>query len=173
MSGKLVIVKTKKERCMIKMVVSNEIRSKKIIRIFNSIIGEGLPKVHSKSMFIEKYGGKMISAKRGEVKVVFEITEDMANPYGLLHGGISCTLMDDIIGLAAATLGSDKFSVSLNLQVNYLDKVRIGEEIIVKAKIIREGRNVLNAITKIYNSAGKLVANGKSDLFLTEISRKF
>jgi len=124
-------------------------------------------------MLIEKYDAKLVSAKRGEVEVIFEVTEDMANPYGLLHGGISCTLMDDIIGLAAATLGSDRFSISLNLQINYLDKVRIGEEITVKAKIIREGRNVLNAVTKIYNSSGKLVANGKSDLFLTEISRKF
>ena len=63
--------------------------------------------------------------------------------------------------------------VSLNLQVTYLDKVKIGEEITVKAKIIREGRNILNAITSIYNSSGKQMANGKSDLFLTEISRKF
>ena len=115
----------------------------------------------------------MVSAKRGEVEVAFEVTEDMANPYGLLHGGISCTLMDDVIGLAAASLGSNKFSVSLNLQVNYLDKVLIGEEITVNAKIIREGRNILNAITKIYNTSGKQVANGKSDLFLTEIGRKY
>ncbi len=154
------------------MVVSKGIKSERILRIFNSAIGEGLPKVHKKSMFIEKYNGKMVSAKRGEIAVTFEVTEDMANPYGLLHGGVSCTLMDDVIGLTAATLGSNKFSVSLNLQVNFLDKVRIGEKITVKAKIIREGRNVLNAITKIYNSSGKQVANGKSDLFLTEISRK-
>ena len=155
------------------MVVSNKIRSERMIRIFNSVIGEGLPKVHRKSMFIEKYGGKMVSAKRGEVEIAFTVTKAMTNPYGLLHGGVSCTLMDDIIGLAAATLGSDKFSVSLNLQVTYLDKVKIGEEITVKAKIIREGRNILNAITSIYNSSGKQVANGKSDLFLTETSRKF
>lgn len=115
----------------------------------------------------------MVSAKRGEIEVAFVVTEDMTNPYGLLHGGVSCTLMDDIIGLAAATLGSDKFPVSLNLQVNYLDKIMIGDEITVKAKIIREGRNILNGITKMYNSSGKQVANGKSDLFLTEISRKY
>lgn len=155
------------------MVVSKGIKSKRILRIFNSAIGEGLPKVHKKSMFIEKYNGKMVSAKRGEIAVVFEVTEDMTNPYGLLHGGVSCTLMDDIIGLAAATLGSDKFPVSLNLQINYLDKIMVGEKITVKAKIIREGRNILNAITKMYNSSGTQVANGKSDLFLTEISRKY
>ena len=155
------------------MVISKGNNSERILKIFNSVIGEGLPKVHKKSMFIEKYNGKMVSAKRGTVEVVFEVTEDMTNPYGLLHGGVLCTLMDDVIGLAAATLGSEKFSVSLNLQVSYLDKVRIGEKITVKAKIVREGRNILNAITKIYDSSGKQVANGKSDLFLSEISRKF
>jgi len=158
---------------MIKMDVSNGIKSERILRIFKSVIGEGLPKVHKKSMFIEKYNGKMVSAKRGEIMVAFEVTEDMTNPYGLLHGGVSCTLMDDVIGLAAASLGSKSFPVSLNLQINYLDKVRIGEQITVKAIIIREGRNILNASTKIYNSSGKQVANGKSDLYLTEISRKY
>ena len=155
------------------MVVSKGTKSKRILRIFNSVIGEGLPKVHKKSMFIEKYNGKMVSAKRGEVKVAFEVTQDMTNPYGLLHGGISCTLMDDVIGLAAATLGSDKFSVSINLQVTYLSRVMIGEKITVEAKIIREGRNILNAITKIYNSSGIQLVNGKSDLLLSEISRKY
>ena len=155
------------------MVVSKGTKSERILRIFNSVIGEGLPKVHKKSMFIEKYDGKLVSAKRGEVKVAFEVTQDMTNPYGLLHGGISCTLMDDVIGLAAATLGSDKFSVSINLQVTYIARVMIGEKITVEAKIIREGRSILNAITKIYNSSGKQVVNGKSDLFLSEISRKF
>ena len=155
------------------MVVSKGTKSKRILRIFNSVIGEGLPKVHKKSMFIEKYNGKMVSAKRGEVKVAFEVTQDMTNPYGLLHGGISCTLMDDVIGLAAATLGSDKFSVSINLQVTYLNRVMIGEKITVEAKIIREGRNILNAITKIYNSSGIQLVNGKSDLLLSEISRKY
>ena len=53
------------------MVVSNKIRSERMVRIFNSVIGEGLPKVHRKSMFIEKYGGKMVSAKRGEVEIAF------------------------------------------------------------------------------------------------------
>ena len=141
--------------------------------IFNSVIGKGLPKVHKKSLFIEKYNGKMILAKRGKVEVGFRVTEDMVNPYGILHGGISCVLMDDIIGLAAATLGTDYFPVSLNLQVNYLKKVMIGEQIIVSATIIREGRNILNAITNIYDKSKNLVANGKSDLFLTNISRKY
>jgi len=155
------------------MVVSKGTKSKRILRIFNSVIGEGLPKIHKKSMFIEKYNGKMVSAKRGEVKVALEVTQDMTNPYGLLHGGISCTLMDDVIGLAAATLGSDKFSVSINLQVTYLSRVMIGEKITVEAKIIREGRNILNAITKIYNSSGIQLVNGNSDLLLSEISRKY
>jgi uncharacterized protein (TIGR00369 family) len=155
------------------MATSKEVKTDRILRIFSSVIGEGLPKVHNKSMFIERYDGKMVSAKRGEIEVTFEVTEDMTNPYGLLHGGISCTLMDDVIGLAAATLGGERFSVSLNLQVSYLDKVKIGENIIVKAKIIREGRNILNAVATIHNSSGKQVANGKSDLFLTEIKRKY
>jgi uncharacterized protein (TIGR00369 family) len=154
-------------------VLSKETKSEKILTIFKSVIGKGLPKVHKRSLFIERYNGKMIIAKRGEVKVGFKVTENMVNPYGILHGGISCTLMDDVIGLTAATLGTDFFPISLNLQVSYLKKVKIGEQITVSATIIREGRNILNAITKISDKSEKLVAFGKSDLFLTNISRKY
>lgn len=154
-------------------MLSRENKSEKILMLFNSVIGKGLPNVHNKSLFIEKYNGKMNLAKRGEVKVDFKVTETMVNPYGILHGGISCTLMDDVIGLAAATLGTDYFPVSLNLQVSYLKKVMIGEHITVSATIIREGRNILNAITEIRDESEILVAFGKSDLFLTNISRKY
>lgn len=132
-----------------------------------------MPKVHKMPMFTQKFNGKMILAKRGVVEVEFEVLPNMANPLGLLHGGIQCTLMDDVIGLTAATLGNNSFSISLNLQVNYLAKAKVGEKIRVKAKIIREGRNIINATSKIFNSSGKLIANGKSDLFQTDMSRDY
>ena len=33
----------------------------------------------------------------------------MANPTGLLHGGMQCALMDDTIGMMTATLGFKRF----------------------------------------------------------------
>ena len=138
--------------------------STKILEILNSAIGKEIPNLHKIPMFTQKFNGKMISAKRGEVIVEFEVVPDMTNPLGLLHGGMQCTLMDDIIGLASATLGHNGFSISINLQITYLSTVKIGEKIHIQANIIREGRNIINATSKIYKTSGKLIATGKSDL---------
>lgn len=152
---------------------SNNKRTTRILKVFNSAIGNVLPKVHKIPMFTQKFNGKMISAKRGEVVVEFKVTPDMTNPVGFLHGGMQCTLMDDIIGLAAATLGYEGFTISLNLQVNYLGKAKVDDIIKVKAEIVREGRNIIHASSKISSADNKLIAVGQSDLLKTQINRDY
>lgn len=147
-------------------------RSDKMLRIFSSAIGKDLPKVHRKPMYSEKFGAKIVSAERGVVEIECdEVSPEMANPAGFLYGGVQCMLIDDVIGLAAATLGYEGFSISINLQITYLAKAIVGENIRIKAKIVREGRNILNTSAEIFNTDGKIIANGKSDLFQTTISR--
>jgi uncharacterized protein (TIGR00369 family) len=112
-------------------------------------------------------------AERGEVEVEFIIQSKMTNPLGLLHGGMQCTLMDDIIGITVATLGLENFSISLNLQINYLGKAKVGDKIRVNAKVIREGRNVIHATAKISHMNGKIVSIGQSDLLMTQIDSDY
>ncbi len=157
------------------MVLSSEIRIKKrserILKMYNSVKGKELPKFHKKPMFIEKFGATMISAQRGKVEIECGVNPDMVNPVGFLHGGVQCVLIDDVMGLAAATLGSEGFTISINLQISFLSKVRIGDKIRVKAKIIREGRKLVNATAKIIDIDGNLIAVGQSDLLNTQINR--
>lgn len=55
------------------------------------------------------------------------IREEMTNPAGRLHGGIQCAMLDDVIGLAAYTLGRDGFHLSVNLATDYLGRADAGE----------------------------------------------
>ena len=84
-----------------------------------------MPNVHKSPMVTSVFNGKIVNAERGEVEVEFNIQPKMTNPIGLLHGGMQCTLMDDVIGITVATLGLENFSISLNLQINYLGKANI------------------------------------------------
>ncbi len=145
----------------------------KILEILNSAVDKELPNLHKVPMITSKYNGKIIFVKRGEIELEFEIQPEMTNPLGLLHGGMQCTLMDDTIGVAAALLGYDSFSISINLQINYLGKAKIGDNIRVCAKIIREGRNLLHASAKISDLKGVLVSIGQSDLLRTQIDSDY
>lgn len=37
---------------------------------------------------------RVLSAEEGRVKVEFEVTRDLTNPFGTLHGGYTATLVD-------------------------------------------------------------------------------
>ena len=61
-------------------------------------------------------------------KVVFTCQPDasMFNPNGAIHGGLVCTVLDSVAGLALhSTLPAGKGYTSIEIKVNYLKPVRL------------------------------------------------
>ena len=144
-------------------------RSERIIKLFNSTIGYNIGKFPGPIPAFSKWlNGKMVSASRGEVEMEYDLRPEMANPTGLLHGGLQSALMDDVIGMTTGTLGYEGFLISINFSVNFLGKVKIDEKIRVKAKIVREGRNIVNAVAEILNLEGNIISNGQANLLKTK-----
>ncbi len=142
-------------------------RSDRMIKMFNALKEKEM-KDFPAPPFSKWLNGKVISAKRGELEIEFDIRPEMANPTGLLHGGMQCAFMDDTIGATTATLGYEGFLITINFHVDYLGKVKVGEKIRVKGKIIREGRHIVHATSEIIDLEGKLVATGRSNLLRTQ-----
>jgi uncharacterized protein (TIGR00369 family) len=146
-----------------------EERSERIINLFNAFKGKNIGEAPGPiPPFTKWLNGVIISAKRGEVELEFEIRSEWGNPTGLLHGGMQCGLMDDVIGIMTATLGYEGFLISIDFHIDYLGKAKIGEKIRVIGKIIREGKNIVNAISQIYKVDGKLIASGNANLLKTK-----
>ena len=153
-----------------------EIRSERMIKLFNMAAKSGM-KIGQFSgpipAFSKWLNGKFISAKRGEVEIEFEVRPEMANPTGLLHGGMQCAMMDDTIGVMTTTLGYKGFLISIDFHVDYLGKVKVGEKVSVRGKTVREGKNIVHVIAEIYNSNGELIATGNSNLLKTKFKADF
>lgn len=141
-------------------------RSERMVKLFNTFKEQDLSKFPVPP-FTKFLNGKVIKAKRGEIELEYEVRPEMANPTGLLHGGMQCGLIDDAIGMTTATLGYEGFLISLDLHVNYLDKVKVGEKIRIKSAIVRDGRNVAHAFAQLLSMDGKLIATGNSNLLKT------
>jgi acyl-coenzyme A thioesterase PaaI-like protein len=62
-------------------------RSKRWINLFNLIKGKNL-KNFPVPPFTKWLNGKILSVKRGEIELEFETRPEMANPTGILHGGM-------------------------------------------------------------------------------------
>ncbi|TFG26354.1 MAG: PaaI family thioesterase [Promethearchaeota archaeon] len=153
-----------------------EKRSERMINLFNMAAKSGM-KIGQFSgpipAFSKWLNGKFLSAKRGEVIIEFDVRPEMANPTGLLHGGMQCAMMDDTIGVMTTTLGYKGFLISVDFHVDYLGKVKVGEKVRVKGKMIREGRNIVHVIAELYNMEGDLIAAGNSNLLKTKYKPDF
>ncbi|MFW9950332.1 MAG: PaaI family thioesterase [Candidatus Thorarchaeota archaeon] len=141
-------------------------RSERIIKLFNSFKSREL-KDFPVPPFSKWLNGKVIEASYGKIEVEFEVRPEMANPTGLLHGGMQCSLMDDTIGMTTATLGYEGFPITIDFHVDYLGKVKVGEKVRVVGRIIREGKNILHATAELYNLERKLIAAGNANLLKT------
>lgn len=137
-----------------------------MVKLFKTFLGKNL-KNFPVPPFTKFLNGKLIKADYGEIELVFEIRPEMANPTGLLHGGMQCALMDDTIGMMTATLGYEGFPISIDFHVDYLGKVKVGEKVRVIGKTIREGKNIIHAIAEIYDMEGNLISIGNSNLLKT------
>ncbi len=113
-------------------------RSDQMIKLFNTFKGKHI-KDFPVPPFSKWLNGRIIRAQYGLIELEFEVRPEMANPTGLLHGGMQCALMDDTIGMNTATLGYEGFPISIDIHVDYLGKVKVGEKVRVLGKIIREG----------------------------------
>lgn len=142
-------------------------RSERVIKLFNAAKGKNIGNFPSIPPFSKWLNGQIIQAKRGLVEIEFKVRREMANPTGLLHGGMQCGMMDDTIGMTTATLGYEGFPITIDFHVDYLGKVEVGEKVKAVGKIVREGRNILHAIAEIYDMEGKLISAGNSNMLRT------
>ena len=141
-------------------------RSERMIKLFNRFKNLELKDLPVPP-FTKWLNGKVINAEYGSLELEFEVRPEMSNPTGLLHGGMQCALMDDVVGMMTATLGYEGFPISIDFHVDFLGKVKVGDKVRVIGKIIRAGRNIIHAIGEIRDLNGKLVSTGNSNLFKT------
>ena len=131
----------------------------------------GKPFSSSPSLFGRWLNGTLLDVEKGKMDFSFEVRDDMTNPLGTLHGGATAGIIDDIIGLTAATFGNDNFYVTVNLSIDYLSGAKVGDIIYANSQVIREGRNISNIECVVKHKHGKIIARGTSNMLKTDIKR--
>ncbi len=89
-----------------------------------------------------------------------QITEDLLNPNGVVHGGVLFTLVDTAMGKAIMTsLKEGQLCASIEIQIRFLRPVSVGQ-LEAHATVIRLGRRVVHLESRIRDTDGALVATG-------------
>ncbi len=114
-------------------------------------------------------GGVFRQVDEGRLAMDFKVREDMVNPVGLLHGGVQNAIVDDVIGMTVLTLGAQTFYLSLGLNVDYLGKARLGETVKASGRIVRRGKEVVNAECVLESERGEVICRGTSNLIRSSL----
>lgn len=115
---------------------------------------------------------QILEVAEGNIRMKYKVREEMCNPIGNLHGGMSSAIIDDAIGVALFSYGETHFHASVNLSIDFFSAVRGGEEVIAKAFIIKKGKQLVNARCEIWTAdESRLVAQGTSNLIKTHIEK--
>ena len=112
--------------------------------------------------FVQLIGMRLEDLKMDEATISVEIRDDLRQPSGVLHGGVTATLIDTAMAFAVRTrLEPTAATATIDLTVHYLRPLVEGKATCV-AKIVRAGKRIFTVSAEVFNSEGKIIATGLS-----------
>jgi uncharacterized protein (TIGR00369 family) len=112
--------------------------------------------------FAKMIGMKLVEMKPNEATIEIEMRDDLRQPHGLLHGGVTATLIDTAMAFAVITvLTREEKASTVDLSVHYLRPHTEGK-FSCTAKIVRAGKRFLTVSAEVINEQGKLIATALS-----------
>jgi uncharacterized protein (TIGR00369 family) len=109
--------------------------------------------------------------ERGTATISLSVRPEMTNPYKHIHGGMMALVIDESIGWAVLSLESELNYTSLNLNVDFLYAIKMGERLRAKSTVIRAGKKIINVECLVYDMQDRLLAKASSNLINTGMQR--
>ncbi len=112
--------------------------------------------------FARLMGMRLVDIRPNEAEIAIEMRDDLRQPSGVLHGGVTATIIDTAMAFAVRThLADTEFSATIDLTVHYLRPHTSGT-FTCTAKVVRAGKRIFTVSADVENEDGKLIATGLS-----------
>jgi uncharacterized protein (TIGR00369 family) len=107
-------------------------------------------------------GMHLVDISPGEAVISFEMRDQLKQPHGILHGGITATLIDTAMAFAVVTeLAEGEKASTIDLTIHYLRPHTEGT-VTCSAKVVRAGKRIFTLSAEVVNGQGKLIATAIS-----------
>lgn len=112
--------------------------------------------------FAKMIGMRLIEMRPNEAVIQIEMRDQLRQPHGLLHGGVTATLIDTAMAFAVITcLAEDEKASTVDLSVHYL-RPHLDGKVSCTAKVVKAGKRLLTVSAEVLNEQGKLIATALS-----------
>lgn len=107
--------------------------------------------------------------EKGHAVISMPVRQEMANPYGNIHGGMMALVIDEAIGWAVVSLDADQHYTSLTLNLDFLYAIKTGDSLRAESKVLRVGKKIINVECHVYDKEGRILARANSNLIATHM----
>jgi len=107
-------------------------------------------------------GMKLVDIRLDEAVLSIDMRDDLRQPSGVLHGGVTATLIDTAMAFAVRTrIPSGEATATIDLTVHYL-RPHLEGVLTCTGRVLRAGKRIFTVTADAVNENGKLVATGLS-----------
>jgi len=107
-------------------------------------------------------GMKLTELRPDEAVFTMEMRDDLRQPSGVMHGGVTASLIDTAMAFAVRTrLDRSEATATIDLTIHYLRPVTEGKVTCI-AKLVRAGKRIFTVSAEVQNAEGKLIATALS-----------
>ena len=108
--------------------------------------------------------------EHGRVVFTFPASEQFANPFGTVHGGILATVLDSAMGMAALTAMPDgTATTTVALEVKYVRPVATDAGLLrAEGVVVHAGRRVVTAEGRLVGPDDRLLATATTTCLVIE-----
>ena len=114
---------------------------------------------------------KTVLGVDGKIQVVMNVTENLKQFYGNVHGGVIAGLLDSCIAVAVnQQLDSGEGASTVEIKINYLRSVKEGT-LLAEGSVIQRGRKIIVGQGEVKDDVGNLIAIGTATFMITPLAR--
>lgn len=118
--------------------------------------------------FSKLIGMTMTDIRPNEAVIDLDVRDDLLQPGGILHGGVTASLIDTAMAFAVRTyLSHTEPTATIDLTVHYLRPISSGKAVCT-ARVVRPGKRIFTVSAEVHNDEGKLIATGLSSYMRLE-----
>ena len=112
--------------------------------------------------FAKLVGMQLVDIRPNEAVIELEMRDDLRQPSGVLHGGVTATLIDTAMAFAVRTYLTDtEPTATIDLTVHFL-RPHVAGKASCTARVVRPGKRIFTVSADVVNEEGKLIATGIS-----------
>lgn len=112
--------------------------------------------------FARMIGMELVDLGLDEAVIKIDMRDELRQPGGILHGGVTATLIDTAMAFAIRPrLADDVRTATIDLTVHYL-RPHVEGTLTCIGRVVRAGRRIFTVAADVENEEGKLIATAIS-----------